>query len=247
MKYAKGENDMKYVFNFVLILLLVFVLLIAPKIGGLIADLFNVQSIDPDGAFMWISIHHIAQALIIMILMFFFVRFTNVQFHLGLGNRTVGLNYLKKFMMIFSIYTAIAFIMTILSGSFSPFAYPLTGRNIAGYLGFQLLLSGPSEELIFRAFSISLFAFLITEKRLNKHISYAVLFSSIIFGIAHISFSFNPFSISYSIFQVGYAIVLGYFYGDCYEKSKSVVYPMIMHSFTNVLMIGLTVILSFFL
>jgi membrane protease YdiL (CAAX protease family) len=238
---------MRYALKLVTLLLLVFILLISPKIGGLIADLFNVQSIDPDGAFMWISIHHIVQALIIMILMVFFVRFSKVQFHLGFGNRALGMDYLKKFMIIFSVYTAIAFVITVVSGSFSPFAYPFNGRNIVGYLGFQLLLSGPSEELIFRAFSITLFAFLITDKRINKHISYAVLFSSFIFGIAHIDFSFNPFSVSYSIFQVGYAMVLGYFYGDCYEKSKSVVYPMIMHSFTNVLMIGLTVLLSFLL
>lgn len=238
---------MKYVLKFILILFLAFVLLIAPKIGGWIADLFNYQAIDPDGAFMWISVHHIVQAIIIMILMFIFVKFTKVKFHLGLGDREQGMGYLKKFMMVFSGYAAIAFIISIASGTFGQFAYPLNTRNITGYLGFQLLLSGPSEELIFRAFAISLFAFFITEKRINKHLSYAVLFAAIIFGIAHIGFSFNPFSISYSLFQVGYAMVLGYFYGDCYEKSKSVVYPMIMHSFTNVVMIGVTVILSFLL
>ncbi|MBU1020827.1 MAG: hypothetical protein KJ847_06380, partial [Firmicutes bacterium] len=210
---------MKYVLKFIFILLLAFVLLIAPKIGGWVADLFNYQAIDPDGAFMWISVHHIVQALIIMMLMFIFVRFTNVKFHLGLGDRVEGIKYLKKFMMIFTVYAAIAFIISIASGAFEQFIYPLNARNITGYLGFQLFLSGPSEELIFRAFAISLFAFLITEKRLNKQLSYAVLFAAIIFGVAHIGFSFNPFSISYSMFQVGYAMVLGYFYGDCYEKS----------------------------
>jgi len=190
---------MKIALKFIFILFLVFVLLGSPRIAGFVADLFNYQSIDPDGAFMWISVHHIVQAIIIMILMFIFVKFTKVKFHLGLGNRVLGMNYLKKFMIIFSVYTAIAFIITILSGSFVQFSYPLNARNIAGYLGFQLLLSGPSEELIFRAFSISLFAFFITEKRLNKHISYAVLFSAIIFGIAHIGFSFNPFSISFNL------------------------------------------------
>lgn len=238
---------MRYVLKFVFILFLAFVLLMAPRIGGFVANLFNYQAIDPDGAFMWISVHHIVQALVIMILMFIFVKFTGVKFHLGLGNSVEGIKYLKRFMMVFTVYVAIAFIISIATDTFGQFIYPLTARNITGYLGFQLLLSGPSEELIFRAFSISLFAFFVTEKRINKHLSYAVLFASIIFGVAHIGFSFNPFSISYSLFQVGYAIVLGYFYGDCYEKSKSVLYPMIMHSFTNVLMIGMTVILSFFM
>lgn len=238
---------MKHFIKIIFILVLSFILLFAPRIAGFVANLFDYQALDPEGAFMWISVHHIVQALVIMILMFGFIKFAKVDFHLGLGNRVIGMNYLKRFMMVFTVYAVIAFIITIVFGSFEQFGYSLNARNIIGYLGFQLLLSGPSEELIFRAFSISLFAFYITDKRLNKYISYAVLFAAIIFGVAHINFSFNPFDISLSVFQVVYAIVLGYFYGDCYEKSKSVVYPMIMHSFTNVLMIGLTVLLSFIL
>ena len=233
---------MKIIFG----LLLTFMLLIAPRVGGWIADLFDYQSIDPDGAFMWISLHHVVQAILIMLVMVVFIKFFKVKFHLGLGDKKEGIKYLKKFAMIFTLYVIVAYAMTLLLGAFEPFHYPLNIRNIAGYLGFQLLLSGPSEEFIFRAFSIGVFTFLISNKRLNRHISYAVLFSAIVFGIAHISFSFNPFSMSYSTFQVGYAIVLGYFYGDCYVKSKSVIYPMIMHSFTNVMMVGATIILSLF-
>ncbi|PKK93526.1 MAG: hypothetical protein CVV61_04260 [Tenericutes bacterium HGW-Tenericutes-6] len=227
--------------------ILAFLLLTAPKIGGWVANLFDYQKIDPDGAFMWISIHHIVQTIVIIIIMFLLIKLTHVKFHLGFGNKEKGISYLKKFMMIFTVYTIIGYAITILSGAFEPFQYPLNARNIFGYLGFQLLLSGPSEEFIFRAFSIGVFAFFISNKRLNKYMSYAVLFSAILFGIAHISFSLSPFTITYSLFQVGYAIVLGYFYGDCYEKSESVIYPMIMHSFTNVMMVGLTILLSLIL
>jgi len=236
---------MKLFVKILLILLLSLVLLIAPRIGGWVAGLFSYQSIDPDGAFMWISVHHIVQALFILLLMFVLVKVTKIKFGLGFGNKVEGIKYLKRFMLVFTVYVVIAFTITILSGGFKPFGYPLNARNITGYLGFQLLLSGPAEEIVFRAFAISVFAYFISDKRLNKHISYAVLFAAISFGIAHIGFSFNPFTISYSLFQVGYAMVLGYFYGDCYEKSGSVIYPMIMHSFTNVVMIGLTILLSF--
>lgn len=238
---------MKNFLKVLIMILLAFIFLIAPRIGGFVAGLFNYASIDPDGAFMWISVHHIIQALVIVLLMLLFSGAFNIKFNLGLGDRSVGLKYLKRFALGFTVYTLIAFLITFLSGGLQPFAYPLTLRNIAGYLGFQLLLSGPSEELVFRAFAISVFAGLVTNKRLNKHLSYAVLFASIIFGIAHINISFNPFGVSYSVFQVIYAVVLGYFYGDCYEKSKSVIYPMLMHSFSNVLMIGLTVVISFLL
>jgi len=237
---------MKIFIKIIIGVLLALLLLVAPRIGGWFADLFNYYAIDPDGAYMWISIHHIVQTIVIIIVMIVFVKVTKVKFHLGLGNKKEGIRYLKKFALIFTGYVVVAYTITLLTGSFVSFSYPLNARNIFGQLGFQLLLSGPSEEFIFRVFSIGMFAFFVTNKRFNKHLSYAVLFSAIIFGIAHIAFSFNPFSMSYSFFQVGYAMVLGYFYGDCYEKSDSVVYPMIMHSFTNVLMVGVTILLSFF-
>jgi uncharacterized protein len=241
---VRGEKKMKYYSKIFMALLLMLVLLIAPRIGSIVAGLFNYASIDPDGAFMWISVHHIVQALVIVPVMLILSSTFKITFNLGFGDRSIGIKYLKRFVLVFSVYTIIAFLITYISGGLQPFAYPLTLRNIAGYLGFQLLLSGPSEELVFRAFAISAFAGLITDKRINKHLSVAVLFASIIFGIAHINFAFNPFVMTYSVFQVIYAVVLGYFYGDCYEKSKSVIYPMIMHSFTNVLMIGVTVIIS---
>jgi uncharacterized protein len=238
---------MKNVMKFINMLLLALVLLVTPRIGGWFADLFDYSTIDPDGSFMWISIHHIAQALIILVLMIIMMKASKIKFHLGLGNKETGMKYLSKFIMIFTGYTVIAFIIIVLTNGFQSFQYPLTIRNITGYLGFQLLLSGPSEELIFRAFAISGFAYLVTDKRLNIKVSYAVLFASIIFGMAHMRFTFNPFSISYSLMQVVLSVALGYFYGDCYEKSKSVVYPMIMHSYSNVLMVGITIILSFIL
>lgn len=235
---------MKHFQKAMILFILALTILIAPRIGSSVANLFDYSTIDPDGAFMWISVHHIVQALVIIPIMLIVSNTFKIKFNLGWGDRSVGMKYLKRFIMVFTVYTIIAYLVTMISGGIVSFAYPLTTRNIAGYLGFQLLLSGPSEELIFRAFAISVFAGLVTNRRINKHLSYAVLFASIIFGIAHIGFSFNPFSISYSVFQVFYAIVLGYFYGDCYEKSRSIIYPMIMHSYSNVLMIGLSVIIS---
>ncbi|MDR4969416.1 MAG: CPBP family intramembrane glutamic endopeptidase [Acholeplasmataceae bacterium] len=238
---------MKVFVKIISIIVLTVILLGAPKVGTWVANMFDYSSIDPDGAFMWISVHHIIQAVVILLIILFSTKFYKVNFHLNMGNKEVGYRYLKKFMLYFSIYTVIAFIVIIISSGIQPFQYPLNARNISGYLGFQLLLSGPSEELIFRAFAITIFVLLVSQKRIDKHLSYANLFAAIIFGIAHIQFSLSPFDISFALPQVLMAIGLGYFYGDCYEKSKSVVYPMIMHSFSNVLMVGITILLSFFI
>jgi membrane protease YdiL (CAAX protease family) len=226
-------------------ILLAIFLLIVPKLGTFIANLFDYSLIDPDNAFMWISIHHMVQALVVLIVIIIINKVFKIDFNLGFGNKKIGVTYLKRFMLYFSIYTLVAFLISFLLGNLQSFQYPLSPRNIGGYMSFQLFLSGPSEELIFRAFAITMFAILMTNRRIDKRLTYANLFAAIIFGIAHIQISFNPFSISYILPQVFLAIGLGYFYGDCYEKSKSVIYPMLMHSFSNVLMMGITIILSF--
>jgi membrane protease YdiL (CAAX protease family) len=39
-----------------------------------------------------------------------------------------------------------------------------------------------------------------------------------------------------------YATVLGLFYGVCYERSKSMFYPMAMHSISNVVAVVMAII-----
>ena len=51
----------------------------------------------------------------------------------------------------------------------------------------------------------------------------------------HLRWTVYPFSVSMNYFQLIYAFILGIIYGNAYQ----VIYPMIMHSITNVIMIGL--------
>ena len=226
--------------------ILVVVLMGVPMIGRWVANLFRYETIDPDGAFAWFSVHHIVQAAVVLLAIALIRPVRPIDFHLGLGNREAGLRYLRRFLPFFALYTAGAFITVIAIGNFQPFQFPMTARNVVGYLGFQLLLSGPSEEIIFRAFAITLFARWVTARRLHPRISLATIFAAVVFGLAHVYITFNPLNATWSTTQVIYATALGYFYGDCYEQSGSVVYPMIMHSYTNVLMVGVTIVVSLF-
>lgn len=225
-------------------ILLAVILLGAPMIARSITNIFDFSNIDPDGAFLWITVRHTLQALLILALIGITIKFSPIKFNLGLGNSKVGLRYLKRFMFFFFIYTLVTFLIILITNQFETFPFPMTSQNIFGYLGFQLFLSGPSEELIFRAFAITMFTRFVTSKRIDRHLSYANLFAALIFGLAHIAISFSPLGFDYAIPQILLAIGLGYFYGDCYEKSKSVIYPMIMHSYTNILMVGTTIFLT---
>ncbi len=228
------------------VVLLTMLLLGVPRLAGLIANQFDFQVIDPDGAFSWISVHHMAQALIILLLIVAVRLFKPLKFGFGWGNKVIGLKYVLKFSLVFTGGTIVLYLLAFLNDSFRAFTYPLTANNIAGNLGFQLLLSGPSEELIFRAFAITMISLAIGKRAFNGKVSYANLIAAAIFGLAHISFSFAPFAVHFSTYQVILAIALGLFYGDCYEKTKSMYYPMMMHSISNIVMVGISILTTFF-
>ena len=105
-----------------------------------------------------------------------------------------------------------------------------------GTLGFQLLLSGTSEEILFRALPITVIGNLTNSKSKNV---LGILVASVLFSIAHIQWSLVPFTISFDLFQLVYAFILGIAYGVTYIKSKSIIYPMIMHGMSNFLMVGI--------
>jgi len=165
-----------------------------------------------------------------------------LDFKLSWGNKKVGWKYVLRFTLIFSIGMIASFLITLVTKSFQPFPHPLTAKNILGYLGFQLFLSGPSEELIFRAFAITMLGLVVRGRAFSGKVSLANIVAAVIFGLAHVSFFFAPFQVSYSPMQVVFSVALGIFYGDCYEKSGSVFYPMIMHSIGNVLSVSATIL-----
>lgn len=56
----------------------------------MVADLFDYRGIDPDGAYGWISVHHIVQTIIFLTLMVPLSRFKSLEFGFGWGNKEVG-------------------------------------------------------------------------------------------------------------------------------------------------------------
>jgi uncharacterized protein len=229
------------------IMFLILVLLGVPRLAGSVADLFNYQVIDPDGSYAWISVHHIVQALIFVFIIYVINLFKPLDFGFGWGDKAVGKKYVLRFTLIFGAGSLVNYLIAIMAGSFQPFQYPLTFTNIFGYLGFQLLLSGPSEELIFRAFAITMLALVVKGRFFKGKVSYANIIAAVIFGLAHVSFSFAPFVLDYTLYQLILAFSLGIFYGDCFEKSGSMFYPMIMHSISNIIMVSLTIIATILL
>lgn len=66
--------------------------------------------------------------------------------------------------------------------------------NVYGNLGFQTFLSGPSEEILFRALPVTIFLYLFKSNVKNRKNIIVVLLSSVLFSLAHISWGFNSFT-----------------------------------------------------
>jgi membrane protease YdiL (CAAX protease family) len=125
--------------------------------------------------------------------------------------------------------------------------YPLNKANILGSLGFQLLLSGPAEEVLYRALPVTLLVLAFGRKiYLSENITLEVVLASLLFTAAHISWTLSPFSISeLNIFGLVYAFAMGILNGLVYQKSRSIIYPILMHSISNVLMVGTGYLFAF--
>jgi membrane protease YdiL (CAAX protease family) len=217
------------------------------QLGVRIAGLFSYRRIDPSNAFAWISVHHIVQGAAILIVMALISLLFRSDFRLGLGDKRLGIRIVLWFTAIIAVYQfAMWFLLNALS-LFKPFAYPVNTRNVLGTMAFQLFLSGTCEELLFRAFPITLLSMLTSKTfRLLKtqvSVPLSVIIAAVMFSLAHINWTVNPFRLQYDILQLLYALAMGIIQGWAYVKTRSVVYPMMMHGISNVLVTSISIVM----
>jgi len=234
--------------NITAIVLLLIFQQFASKVGHVIANCFNYKAIDEYGIYAYISVHHIVQMLIALLAVVVLAKKYKIDFGISVGNKKLGIKYLLYFTGAVLVFTIITYGIRYFSNQIIQYDYPLNAKNILGTLGFQLMLSGPSEEVLFRALPIGVLTFCMggdKERKFTKlNISYEVIVAAVLFSIAHIKWTLNPFSVSMNCLQLIYCFVLGIIDGKAYQESKSVIYPMIMHSISNVITVGLGYIFS---
>ncbi|NLG26753.1 MAG: CPBP family intramembrane metalloprotease, partial [Chloroflexi bacterium] len=75
--------------------------------------------------------------------------------------------------------------------------------------------------------------------RIQGDITLEVVLAALLFAAAHITWSPAPFRVAQlDLFSLIYAFVMGVLNGVVLQKSRSVLYPLLMHSLSNVLMVG---------
>lgn len=190
--------------------------------------------------FAFISVHHIVQVLIALFIIIVCKKLYKISFGFKLGKVKEGLNYVGMFTIIMLVYILVSYVIFYNFGIIKSLNFSLNARNVLGTLGFQLLLSGPSEEILFRALPISILLLVFNKSIILKWgISVETIIAAVLFSIAHIKWSLSPFAINLDYYQLAYAFILGVVYGKVYQKSDSIFYPMLMHSISNVLYVGI--------
>ncbi|HOP09993.1 MAG TPA: CPBP family intramembrane metalloprotease [Oscillospiraceae bacterium] len=210
------------------------------KAGYLIAALVPYQQIDPFNSFAEISIHHAVQFLIAALIILALRKILNLNFYFQLGDKKKGIKYFTIFTAAFVVISIAQHIYLAVNNQLPVYAFPLDKRNVVGTLAFQLLLSGPVEEVVFRALPITILIYAFGKSfSIKGNVTLEVILASVLFSFAHIKWSLSPFVFEVNYFQMLYSFVLGTIQGIVYQKSKSVLYPMLMHSSSNVLMVGI--------
>lgn len=218
---------------------LLFVQIILGKAGHFFANMIPYRQLDPYDIFAGISIHHAVEMIIAAVILMALSRLLKINFCFQLGDVKKGVTYLTLFTAAFFIISIALHLLMAVNHQLPNYAFPLDKRNVLGTLGFQLLLTGPAEEVVFRALPVTMLAYAFGKSiPIKGSVTLEVVLASVLFSFAHINWSLRPFVFKADCFQLFYSFALGTLQGIVYQKSRSILYPMLMHSFSNVLMVG---------
>jgi len=236
MKTLKSNRVLLGIITFVLLLVMQELLVWVTR---LIADLVTYQGIDPYDSFAKNCIQQGAIFIIALLIILVLGKLMNLDFYFQLGDKKRGFIYLAIFTAAFVVISILQHTYMALNNRLPVYSFPLDGRSIIGTLGFQLLFTGPTEELTFRALPIVLLTRSFGKSiQIKGSVTLEVILASVLFAFAHVRWSMIPLRFEADYFQIIYAFIMGTIQGIVYQKTKSILYPVLMHSFSNFLMVG---------
>jgi membrane protease YdiL (CAAX protease family) len=97
-------------------------------------------------------------------------------------------------------------------------------------LGFEGVFVGPTEEVLFRGLIIGYLAATVPARlRLGRlDLSLGSVAAAMIFALSHWSYGVAPVAVALG--QQVYAFALGLFYAYCFERSGSLLAPILAHN-----------------
>jgi hypothetical protein len=119
------------------------------------------------------------------------------------------------------------------TGKPPPLGYRPTLPNVAGWLSFETLYVGPTEEVLFRGLLATYLGTTLRGRlRLGPvDLSAGGVAAAFIFGLSHWGYGSAPFALALA--QQVYAFALGLFYAYCFERSGSLLAPIVAHNVSD--------------
>ncbi|MFI2753660.1 lysostaphin resistance A-like protein [Cellulomonas sp. P22] len=210
--------------------------------GGVVAGWIPLSSVDPGNWWLRLSVHHVVQVLPVLGVMVVVARRSRLDLRLdfglglGLGDWRWGLRAVGVVSAVLVVYLVGVHMALRALGHPLSSTVPVDPGARAGQLAFQLLLSGPSEELVFRALPIAVLAALgsvVVVRRWGLRLE--ALVAAVLFSLAHVTVTLGTWQTSADGQQLAFALVLGAVQGVVFQRSRSVLYPMAIHSISNVI------------
>lgn len=199
-----------------------------------------------NGQWLYMTIHHMGQAALALIAIALLGRFRIREWGLNFDNRRESRRLVVKFSVWFGLFMVVSLILQIATGARPIYGRPLTPDHIVGGLFFMWIVSGVSEEILFRGLFQTWFSRFwkgaIT--LVGVEVPTAGIVAAILFALVHINFSFDTLEIThFSPMQVALAFSLGIFYAVAYFRTGSLLAPAFAHNIANGLMesVNLTV------
>lgn len=181
--------------------------------------------------------HHLWQMLFAFAVIFGLSRGRWREWGLNFRNAGESWRLLRKFCLVYGLYfVGIGFIVQLLFFPRPDAPYPLSPANVLGMLAFMGLVSGLSEEILFRGMMQTYLQRFFTGvwTRGGLELPVAGFVTAIIFTFAHIGFRPLPFEITHLYLpQLALAFVLGLYYAFAYHRTGSLLNPILAHNFSN--------------
>lgn len=214
----------------------------ASWVGTFVADLFSYNDIDPYNIYANAFVHHVVQMLIPLAIIIILGLVYKNDFYFKIGDKATGIKHVVILSIFMMIHSIVFYYLLYSANPYEGYKYPLDALNVIGKLGLEYGITGPSEEVLFRALPIGLFAIIFKKSvPLKWGITLENVVAAILFTLAH-----GNYLVTHNYYFIGYTFILGIIFGITYQKTRSIIYPMMMHSMTNMMMTGTSFLFAAF-
>jgi membrane protease YdiL (CAAX protease family) len=102
------------------------------------------------------------------------------------------------------------------------------------------ILPGIAEETLYRGALVSLFLFGVWNKNeevKKEKMLFIILISAFIFSLAHVNILFDPFRITYDIYQLVTAFIMGSIEAYVFIKTRNLWGSILIHNIWNIMVL----------